>query len=515
MKKPLIAVAVLGLAYIAAAWGTGILVQRQLDRELGKLPALLPAVKITEDQHTRGLFGSTRLTRFDLASAFDHSSCPVLADESAPAMAPPTAAPLTVSLKQTITHGPLPGFGWPGAASIRYDWLVNGQPPGTLGNAYFSMQLQGAMPALVAHHGFTGNSRLRLEGDAGQLTISDPQRKGSVTFAWPALRFSARSRADLSASAYTAALPALTVTLQGEEGEPLTLLLKDLALSASHEYPNPGFVFFYTGSDVLKLGSLSVQQGGRTLFEASAVQAQASSREQGGLIESSTRIGLASAVLGGDTVGPVQADFTLANVDAAAYGELLRSLFDSDLGRCPTLEQSTNRMVTLQQLLPTLLARAPTFRIDRISLGYQGAAATLRGELTLPVASAGPLTDPMALLAMASGHLALALPDKLLEKLAVKALGSSMAMEMTLGEGTPAPTPAQQSEAEALARSVLAQQVEQALTRRWIVRDKDGIAARLDYRSGEVLLNGAPPDLGSIGMGAAALPALPRLPPPP
>ena len=163
-----------------------------------------------------------------------------------------------------------------------------------------------------------------------------------------------------------------------------------------------------------------------------------------------------------------------------------------------------------------MLARAPTFRIDRIRLGYQGEAATLSGELTLPVASAEPLANPTALLAMASGHLALALPDKLLEKLAVQALGKRMATEMSLGEdsGT-APTPAQQAEAEALAKTVLAQQIEQALAQRWVVRDKNGISARLDYRSGEVLLNGQPPDLGSIGLGAAPLPALPRLPPPP
>lgn len=50
----------------------------------------------------------------------------------------------------------------------------------------------------------------------------------------------------------------------------------------------------------------------------------------------------------------------------------------------------------------------------------------------------------------------------------------------------------------------MAQQIEQALANNWIVRGKDGVTSRLEYRDGRLVLNGQSLDLQGLRSGDAA-----------
>lgn len=528
MKKTLIALAVLGLAYTGAAYTTGGIVKTQLDTEMGKVTGFLPMVKITEDTHTRGVFGSTRVTTFDLGTLFSASQCPAgdetEADEDGdaasaapvpppPAMGQPPAEPVRVSLKQIITHGPLPGFGLPAAASVRYELLVNRQPLSATASERLQVKTEGAMPVLTARYAFNGDSTVKLKGDAGRLVLVPKDGKGESVFAWPSLRLEGHSKADLSAVRYEAELPELTVSTTTPDGEAVALRLGALAMRADHVYPTPGQWFVYTGSDEITLASLSVEQAGKILFDAQQLGGKAKSELVDGLVDSSTQVALTTVKAGDTTLGPMHFDFTLAKLDGVAYGQFMQSLMQSNLGSCPSPEQisALTNQVTAQ--LPALLKSGPEFRIDRISVGYEGQQALVTGKLALPAATPEQLENPMLLMALATANLTVTLPDKLIEILATKGLGSRMTAEMALAQqaepgDAPAapPTPEQRAQAEAMAKAMVTQRITEALGKNWVVRGKDGLTASLDYRGGAVLLNGSPLDMGSLG-ATGALPS--------
>lgn len=529
MKKTLLALAVLGLAYTGAAYTTGGIVKTQLDTEMGKVTGFLPMAKITEDTHTRGVFGSTRTTTFDLGALFAGSQCPTPAEEEAaegddaeaanpatpaPAMSQPPAQPVLVSLKQIITHGPLPGFGLPAAASVRYELLINGQPAGATASESLQLKTEGEMPVLTARYGFNGDSTVKLKGEAGRLVLVPKDGKGEVVFGWPSLRLEGHSKADLSALRYDAELPELTVSMTTPDGEAVALRLDALAMRADHAYPVPGELFVYTGTDEMTLAGLSVQQAGKPLFDAQKLEGKAKSGLVDGLLDSSTQITLASVKTGDTTLGPMHFDFTLAKLDGVAYGRLMQSLMQNNLGSCPSPEQLSSFTSQITAQLPALLKSGPEFRIDRISVGYEGQQALITGKLALPPATPEQLENPMLLMALATANLTVALPDKLIETLATKGLGSKLGSEMALaqeaGEGSaPAAPPSaeQRAQAEAMAKAMVAQRMEEAVGKNWVVRSKDGVTASLDYRGGAVLLNGSPLDMGSLGMGAPPPPS--------
>lgn len=518
MKKTLIALAVLALVYVAVAWTTGRLLERQLDAELAKIKDFAPQLAITEDVHTAGVFGSTRLTTFDLGALVNAASCPtptVEASDEAASTAPalafvePRAEPLLLSLKQTIRHGPLPGFGLPAAAAVRYQLLINGKAVGDEPG----LSVEGEMPVLTARYGFTGNSHFLLAGAAGKLRIAAKDGKGAIQLAWPSLRFSSHVKANLSAADYQAELPLLELSLVSAERAPLSLQLKGFSLRAERHYPTAGQIFVYTGSDYLGLESLIASQDGKPLFTAQSLLGNSVSSLNEGLLASVSKLQLASVQAGGETVGPLHYDFSIANLDAQAYGQLMEVLLKQRPGNCPSAEQAQAFTDKLKAELPALLKTAPEFRIDRLSVTYQGQQALLTGQLKLPAATAEQLDNPFMLMALATATLNVSLPDKLIEQLAVRSLGSRMATQMALTDAlgsaaaiAPPPTPEQQAQARAMAQALVAEQLQQALAKNWVVRVKDGVSSRFEYRNGGLLLNGLPLDLNGLRSGAAATP---------
>ncbi len=521
MKKTLIALALLGVAYLGAAWTAGRVAQHQIDAELARISALLPALKIVEDRHTRGVFGSTRLTTIDIAGLFDAAQCPAAPDPAEgsppdgggapapppPAMGAPATEPLLLSLRQAISHGPLPGFGLPAAASVRYQWLLNGQPLADR----LGIRTEGEMPVLTVRYGFTGNSRLLWSGGAGKIIHTGKDGKGTMTVAWPSLRVAGHLRSDLGAADYEGHLPALSLALEPPRGESLTISLKQLDFTGAQQYPIVGNPFVSTGSQRLRMAGLTAGQGGKIGFDAQGLDGKGSSTLDAGLLTVSTEISLASVKTATETAGPMHFDFTLAKLDALAYGQLMQSLMANDLGRCPSAEKTAAFLAQFSSQLPGLLKSGPEFRIDRLSLGYQGQEARLTGKLGLPSATAEQIENPAALMALASANLDLAVPDKLIQRVAMQSIGGKLAQELALAESADPdakPTPAQRARAEAVAETMMAQQIEQALAKNWIVRGKDGVTSRLEYRDGRLVLNGQSLDLqGLRGGDAATVPA--------
>ena len=540
MKKMLIALPVAAAAYVGAAWTTGRLVQAQIDTEMARLGSLLPTLKITEDKHVRGVFGSTRQTTLDLGALFNSADCPTpggdepepeaeLAEgegaEAAPpppGMGKPPAEPLLVTIKQTITHGPLPGLGLPAAAQVRYEWLVNGQPV----TERLGLTIEGALPTLVARYGFTGNGVVTAKGEAAKLSFAG--KEGAFTVSWPSLSISGKTKADNSAMSYAGELPELQFAFAGDPGkpgsEPLTVQLRNLRFKADHEYPIAGQLFVYTGSDRFSVERLSVSQGAKPLFDVQDFSAEGASALEAGLIESGIQMSLASVQAAETRLGPIHYDFTLAKLDAAAYGAVMQKIMTNDLGSCPTPEQTMAFVGSLSEQLPALLKAGPEFRIDRLSIGHAGSEALLSGRVTLPPTTPEALQNPMSLIGQVNASARLNVPDALIQALVVKAMGERMATEMAIealaASGgdlatAPVPTAEQRQQAEGIAQTLVAQQLEQALAKNWIVRGKAGIESRVEYTAGRVVLNGQPLDLQGLQSrrgGPEQLPELPETP---
>lgn len=534
MKKMLIALPVAAAAYVGAAWTTGRLVQAQIDTEMARLGSLLPTLKITEDKHVRGVFGSTRQTTLDLGALFNSADCPTpggdepeaeLAEgegaEAAPpppGMGKPPAEPLLVTIKQTITHGPLPGLGMPAAAQARYEWLVNGQSV----TERLGLTIEGALPTLVARYGFTGNGVVTARGGAAKLSFAS--KEGAFTVAWPSLSISGKTRADNSAMSYAGELPELQLAFAGDPGrpgrEPLTVQLRNLRFKADHEYPIAGQLFVYTGSDTFSLERLSVSQGAKPLFDVLDFSAEGGSALEAGLIESGIKMSLASVQAAETRLGPIHYDFTLAKLDAAAYGALMQKIMTNDLGSCPTPEQTMAFVGSLSEQLPALLKAGPEFRIDRLSIGHAGSEALLSGRVTLPPTTPEALQNPMLLMGQVNASAHLKVPDALIQALVVKAMGERMATEMAIealaASGgdlatAPVPTAEQRQQAEGVAQTLVAQQLDQALAKNWIVRGKAGIESRVEYSAGTVVLNGQPLDLQGLQSRRGGPEPLPEL----
>jgi len=507
MKKILIALTVLGIAYGCAAWTTGRIAERQMDSELARLKGLLPNLKITEDQHTRGVFGSTRVTTVDVAALFNSGDCaaPEASGDHAglpPAMGKPPVEPIQVTVKQVITHGPLPGFGLPAAAAVRYEWRVNGQPLGKQPG----VQAEGDLPVLRLRYGFTGNSHIAVSGGAGKL-VYEAEDGSALTLAWPSLTVSGSSKSDLSAVDYEARLPELVATFTTPKGEAATINLKGLGFNGDLHYPVAGNLFVSTGRESVSLANLAIARNGKTVFEAEGLDGKGSSTLNEGLMDSSSQLALTSVKMGGEVAGPLHLDFTLARFDAIAYGAMVQSLMSNDLGQCPTPEKTAAFVAQFTRQLPALLRSGPQLQVDRLSVGYEGQEARLSGKLSLSTATAEQLENFTDLLPRISARLDIAVPDALLKALAIKRISGQMAGETAATEGGTSPdgpTPEQRAEAEGVAQAMVAQQVEQALAQNWIVRSQNGIASSVEYRDGKVVLNGQPLDFQGLRSGTPA-----------
>lgn len=541
MKKILIALPVAAAAYVGAAYVSGRLVQQQIDAEMARVTGLLPTLKLTEDQHVRGVFGSTRQTTIDVGALFNNADCPTPGDEEPetglgegageggdaadaaatpppPGMGKPPAEPLLVTIKQVITHGPLPGFGLPAAAQVRFEWLVNGQPVADR----LGLKVEGELPVLVARYGFTGNSVVSARGEAARLSFAG--KEGTISLAWPSLVFSGKTKADNSALSYEGELPELQMDFTGGKGEAVSASVRNTRFKAEHQYPIAGQYFVYTGTDHFAVDSVKVTRGSAALFEASQLVADGRSALEAGLVESVLKMSLASVQAAETQLGPLHYDFTLAKLDAAAYGALMQKIMTNDLGNCPTPEQTMAFVGSLSAQLPALLKAGPELSIDRISVGYQGSEAVLTGQVLLPPVPAETLENPMALLGLVTAKATLSVPDALIQKLAVKSMAEKMASEMALealaesgGDlaTAPVPTAEQRQQAESIAQTLVAQQTEQALAKNWIVRGKAGIESRVEYKAGALVLNGQPLDLQGLSGrrdGTEALPELPGTP---
>lgn len=511
MKKILIALPLAAAAYGGAAWTSGRIVQQQIDAEIARVSGLMPGLKITEDQHVRGLFGSTRHTTVDIGALFNTADCPspeATEDEAAQSsaesplgMAPPAVEPLRVTLKQTITHGPLPGFGLPAAAAVRFEWLVNGKPV----IEREGLSIEGELPVLVARYGFTGNTQVSAKGDAATVRFSG--KDGVFALAWPALSVSGKAKADHSALSYAGELPELRLSFTAEQGEAITAQLRNVRFKAEHQYPIADQYFVYTGTDAISVGSLSLSRGTVSLFDALNLAVDGRSTLEAEWLESGIKLSLESLQMAEQKLGPIHYDFTLAKLDAAAYGALMQKLMTNDLGNCPTTEQTMAFVGGLSEQLPALLKAGPEFRIDRLSIGHAGSEALLSGRVTLPPAPAEALDNPAALLGQISASATLSVPDAFIQNLVVKSMSEKMATEIAIealaesgadSSTVPAPTPEQRQQADGIAQTLVAQQLEQALAKHWIVRGKQGIESRVEYAAGVTQLNGQPLDLQGL-----------------
>lgn len=487
MKKLLMLAAIVA-AYATAAFVNGQLVAAKMDRALAEMQVLLPTLKVTQDQRHLGVFSSTRSTTFDFGSFFDAEKCTQPDQHHSQSNAAAAAAdPLLLTIKQTISHGPLLGFGLPAVAKVRFEILVNDQPL----SERFGAELHGEMPQWVARYGFTGGTDLSGSAGEGGLVFKDDKGKPLAGLAWSSFAIKGSSNAGNTQFNYEGKLPELAASLTDVSGKQVHLVLKDLSLKADRERPYADQWLVYTGSDQLHFGSLDVEMDGKPLAQLLDAKADGKAVLAKGLMDSSELISLAVVKAGGEIIGPVHYDFSLLHLDPIAMGQLMNVIMQNSNGACHSAEQNQKLLTNMKGVLPALLKGNPEIHMDRLSVGYGGEEAVISGILRLPGVTAADLEQPAALVAKLEAVATFSVPEQLINKLAMKA--AQKQLESTRQGQAAAASPAEQlAQAKIVAEGMMQQQVQLALANNWLVRQDQNLVGKFEFRLGKALLNGAP-----------------------
>jgi uncharacterized protein YdgA (DUF945 family) len=452
-------VVVLGVAIVGGAAVTGTQAKKKLQAVPAEWQAQWPMLKVSAQKYERGLFSATNTVTLQFGCG-----------------APSDAG---ITIRQTIKHGPLPGFSTLAAAVIDTEVVVpeseRKQVEALIGNK----------SPFTAHTvvGFAGSRDTTFSIPA--MNYDSP--KGDKV-RWQGLS------GDVHESGgkvrYDVATPGFSVWGKDEKAA-FDMKLESLRMHGELGAGDGSF-WLRPGTGELELVSLDVNAIAPTgssmpplKMSLKQLKASAQNTIDHDLLSNVGKFS-ASGMVNDVRIDKVEMQASLKRIHAPTYQRFVQRFIDTGNAACDMKQAVSPQvmMAQMQQDLAALLPFNPEYAIDKLAVEIDGK----RGELSYAVGVAGATAAdaqlPMPALLMTRGQLRgeAKLPAVWVEKM----LGR-------FGAGAQAPQGDAAAQAE-MANVMIAKFTNDG----YIVKDGDMLRAQVSYDKGQMLVNGKP-----IGQPAA------------
>ncbi|MDR0441307.1 MAG: YdgA family protein [Candidatus Accumulibacter sp.] len=471
-----IVVVALAAAYPASSWFIG----KRIEAMRGEIDAQIAEqsfFKLIRNDYERGLFDATSTITVEIPAGFPPGapSVPAAAEESpdAPEASP---APISVTFKTAIRHGPLLDSGALGAGSavtvIEFDEAIRQKV----------LEVFGGQPPLEirTRYDFDGGGRFTIASPAFSVVLPDKTAERSATLSGDGLEITGEFTRGLEQYSLRGGAPRFEIA--GMDG--VRVMLTGLAIDADAQRLFPDEPLLYIGPQRFSLARLEVDPGAApealdddddekelSKLALTDISCYVQTEASGEFIDSLARISAAGLRIGEQDYGPAAYDFSMKHLHArklAAFNREYMALF-ADQAKTPWNKE---RLAPIQERIVAMLLDDPILSIDRIAFNTPDGEAKISASIRLIDARAEDFVRPLLLAAKIDAAAELALPVPL-----VTALAASDA----------------EDETEALERSGMVEQVIASLVEQGFATADGGIFhSRLTFLKGQLLLNDKP-----------------------
>lgn len=381
MKKIVVVVAVLlvaGAAWAGGAWLAGGKVQSALRTQTEKLGTQFPALKVAEASYERGAFSSTRTVTYTFG-------CLPPAARGAGDVAVASAlggAPLTVTVRDRIRHGPFAG-GKLGVAVIDSEIVLPEEAAAELAR-YFGEKPPLTIQTVV---GFGGGYTATVESPPLQTALEKGERLD-----WKGVRGTLRADGSGTEASYEATVPGLEIIA----ADGVRFALADGTFSGTVR-PVDGSIWVASGTGEGRLASVEVSGketpgGGAALaFALRDLRFTSESTVTDGLLGTRTTMA-GSGSFGEVQLQKIELDVAIRRVHAASYQKVMSAFMNASCE--PQAQQDPAAVLAaIQGDLGELLRHDPEYAMDRLVVELDGK----RGELSYSAGVQGVTAEDAAL----------------------------------------------------------------------------------------------------------------------
>ena len=466
-------VVVLGGGYLGAAVYSGGAVRAKYEAEMDNVSQTLPFIKIVDPKYDKGLLSST--ATYGLRIGCDPQEA---GQEAGGQEEGGSAKSVTITLSNSIAHGPFPDFDGVGLARIDTRIVLPPEAPEALRKWVGGMKPDAIRTVI----GFDDTATTRIELPAGEVK----EDEGSLR--WQAIRASARMNGARTRLNYDIDVPEVAFD-HSEAGETSSLKLVNLRLHSDSELGNSLLLAGGTGTGSLDSMQFTAAKAGLSV-DLNQVKLTSSAKTENDLLGGTSSLTGVLGVKVGERVfkfDPIEMQVSMKRIHAPTMQKISLG-FWQELGNicrktpAELAKSMEGKQAAMLLGMRDLLVYNPEYSLDKIALTYEGKEGTFAYSVAANGVTSEDLqqSDPRALLGKATLKASAKLPVAWLEKIVAEIKG---------GQASP-------QEIQAQIEGGLAPLVQAG----YVTREGEYISSSAAFEHGQVTVNGKPFDQRALGM---------------
>ena len=476
-------------AYSAGAWYLGTQVELAINEPYRQI-ASVPYVKIVKREYRRGVFSSEETVTFELFG--DMLRFMEQAQKQSAAGSPGGAVaaaepfkPIAVTVRSHIKHGPLPDGKNLAAAIVDSEVEVDERFKRDLA------KVLGDKKPLTAHtvYGYEGDGESIVTSPAFVTTLPGAGSDPAVQLSWEGVRANIRFTKDFASYTLQGEAPKLEVA----GGKGVHMMVGGMRFDIESKRIFEDEPLLYSGKQKFTIAQASI--GGPGMgdrpFLLKQVTYDVNMPVNGEFIDIVAKLGVQDALLGESNFGPAHYDFSVKRLHARTFAQLNRAMMQmySDPAAMNAGADPAAALGALAKPALKLLEYNPEISIDRISFKIPQGEVLVAARAKFNDVKPEDLKQPPVLIAKVDASADIALPEGLLM--------------MPFGMKSDSP------EALQTQMQMRQKQVAALAEQGYIQRDGAMIRSRIEFRSGQLTINGKPFDPKALQ--AASVPPEPAV----
>jgi uncharacterized protein YdgA (DUF945 family) len=453
-------------AWPAATWFYGSRAQANVEQFATAINQAVPYITVANNEYEKGFLNSTQtLTLRPVIGGMGDKPLP------------------EIKIKNTIQHGPFPGFSSVGAARIKHEIVWSPETKAELA------KLWGQQEPLTA---FTQMSL----GGGGTTTVKSPAATAKIdkaNVAFQGFDGVMNFTTGFNQIDYNFASPGATV----DEDE-FKMVLGKVASNGAHTKV-AGTEKIYIGKQAMSLASLDVNAKGQSPLAIGAIDYVAeTSAPEPNLLSGSGKLTGKSIKYGTTDVGAIDYSFSMSKLHAPTL-ELLAKDMQIEINKMTTastkgpltqMSPADNAILkSMQKHLPELSKHVPKFNFDNLRVGTAKDYVQMNGVAVLKPITQAEAANPMMILPKVDASFNVELSDSLIAMLANTA-SSRMMDPATLAQMTPEQRVQMQTQAEMQAKTMVDEQLSQLLQQGYVTRGMGKVSSQIALKDGKLTVNG-------------------------
>lgn len=404
MKKLVVGLAAAAVVLACAPWGMGQVARGRIDRGIDKLITQAPYLRITERKWTAGWFRSEQQLTFEVVLPGLGGLNPISAIASAdasraaqsrggflhtaaageppvPEAVRPRAVPPRFTIRNEVMHGPVPGLSGLGVARVqtRVVWSdeIRRKLEEVMGSAEPAVRIRTRL-------GFFGGGATTVDGEARTIPLerlSKAGRKGAIS--WDDFHFKVGYSRGADHVDFDGRVPRFEVTGEtaGEQ-----VLLSDITASGSSDRIVGDL---YGGDASFGIGRMRVAVARTPPMEVEQILYRAGTKHADGFMDMALQFGsgaIRSEALqsSGIEISEVHYDFTLRHLHIETLDKLMTAMRAMTQSGFEAGEPAPEAVLEpFRQHGVALLQHAPEFALDRIGIVTPQGEGVVKGVLRL------------------------------------------------------------------------------------------------------------------------------------